>query len=197
MPDDSTLADLEALLVRLRQGDSAARHKLLLRTYERLRKLAAALLCRSFPRLRQRHQLESVVHEAWIRLDQALAGCVPPTPRDFFRFATHKVRQVLLDMVARVDRCREQPLSPDDSEGPPAADPSGDPARLASWSEFHERVAALPAAQREVFELRYYHGLANRQVAELLGLSEKAASRLWLAASEDVAEALSTEPDPR
>jgi RNA polymerase sigma factor (sigma-70 family) len=195
MTDDTTLADLEVLLLRLRQGDSEARHRLLLRTYDRLRKLTAALLCRSFPRLRREHQLESVLHEAWIRLDQALAGCVPPTPRDFFRFASYKVRQVLLDMVARLDRRREEPFEP----GPDAevADLSGCPEQLASWTEFHERVAALPAQQREVFELRYYHGLTNRQVAELLALSQKACSRLWLAASEHVAEALHAEPDWR
>jgi RNA polymerase sigma factor (sigma-70 family) len=189
MNDDSTLADVEALLVRLRRGESDARHKLLMRTYERLRKLAAALLSRSFPRLRERHQLESVVHEAWIRLDQALAGTHPATPLDFFRFATHKVRQVLLDMVSRADRCHEQPLSADDSAEP--ADPSADPAQLACWTEFHERVEHLPAAQREVFELRFYHGLTNRQIAEMLGLAEKPVSRLWLAASEQVAQALS------
>jgi RNA polymerase sigma factor (sigma-70 family) len=190
MNDDSTLADVEALLVRLRQGDRDARHKLLMRTYDRLRKLAAALLSRSFPRLRQHHQVESVVHEAWIRLDQALAGTHPATPLDFFHFATHKVRQVLLDMVSRADRRREQPLVEDRD------DPSADPAQLACWTDFHERVVRLPAAQREVFELRFYHGLSNRQIAELLGLAEKPVSRLWLAASEQVAEALSPDLDP-
>ena len=191
MNDDSTLADVEALLVRLRRGDSDARHKLLMRTYERLRKLAGALLTRNFPRLRDRHQLDSVVHEAWIRLDQALAGTHPATPLDFFHFATHKVRQVLLDMVSRADRRREQPLEEEDRD-----DPSADPAQLACWTEFHERIEHLPAAQREVFELRFYHGLTNRQIAELLGLAEKPVSRLWLAASEQVAEALSPDLDP-
>jgi RNA polymerase sigma factor (sigma-70 family) len=186
--DDSTLADIEALLVRLRLGESDARHKLLMRTYDRLRKLAGALLSRNFPRLRDHHQLDSVVHEVWIRLDQALAGTHPATPLDFFRFATVKVRQVLLDMVYRADRRREKPLS--DESGDPF-DPSGDPAQLACWTEFHERVECLPPVQREVFELRFYHGLTNRQIAELLGLADKPVSRLWLAASEQVAAALS------
>src|SRR4051812_30666984 len=101
MNDDSTLADVEALLVRLRQGESGARQKLLMRTYERLRKRPPPLRGLSSPPLRKPHQLESVAHEAWTRLARALADPPPATPRDFFHFATHKVRQVLLDMVSR------------------------------------------------------------------------------------------------
>ena len=80
-------------------------------------------------------------------------------------------------------------------EGPEPADPAAGPAELACWTDFHERVEGLPAAQREVFELRFYHGLTNRQTAELLGLAEKPVSRLWLAASEQAAEALAHDFD--
>jgi RNA polymerase sigma factor (sigma-70 family) len=104
------------------------------------------------------------------------------------------VQQVLLDMVSRADRYRPQPLSVEDSAGPD--DPSADLAQLAWWTEFHERVEQLPPAQREVFELRFYHGLTNRQIAELLGLAEKPVSRLWLAASEQVAQALCPDFEP-
>src|SRR5262249_15113469 len=81
---------------------------------------------------------------------------------------------------------REQPWPGDEP-----SDSAQDPAGLACWSEFHERVEQLPPPQREVFELRYYHGLTNRQIADLLGLAEKPVSRLWLAARAQGGRALS------
>jgi DNA-directed RNA polymerase specialized sigma24 family protein len=97
--DSSTI--LQALLNRMNKGDRAARAELLERACDRLRRLANALLGESFPALRQRHELDSVVHETWLRLVQALDQTEPPTVADFFRLAAHKIRQVLLDMAER------------------------------------------------------------------------------------------------
>ena len=135
--DDSAL--LQGLLDRLRGGDREARRLLLERACERLRRLAGRMLHGSFPELAHRHEVDSVVHETWVRLQQALEKTEPPTVADFFRLAAHKFRQVLLDM-AQGERRRAQRevlgLSGADSEGPApsAAGASYDPARLALWT---------------------------------------------------------------
>jgi DNA-directed RNA polymerase specialized sigma24 family protein len=43
-------------------------------------------------------------------------------------------------------------------------------------------VERLPAAQREVVGLIYYHGWTQGEVAEHLGMSKRTAQRHWAAA---------------
>jgi hypothetical protein len=71
MSEDGSV-ELQALLGRLRGGDREARRLLLERACERLRRLAGRMLHGSFPELARRHELDSVVHETWVRLLQAL-----------------------------------------------------------------------------------------------------------------------------
>ena len=98
MDQDST-SQLQMLLDRLRQGDKQARREFLEQVCNRLRRLAATILSGSFRNLQGRHEVDSVVHETWLRLMQAMEKADPPTVTDFFRLAAHKIRQVLLDMV--------------------------------------------------------------------------------------------------
>jgi RNA polymerase sigma factor (sigma-70 family) len=194
MSDDSDTV-LQALLERMNQGDRAARRELLERACERLRRLAGAMLAGSFPALRAHHELDSVVHEAWLRLLAALEQSEPPTVADFFRLAAHKVRQVLLDLVERHRRrAAREVLGLDGGTDGGAAEEVGglthDPARLALWSEFHARAATLPQEERTVFELHYYLGLPQAEIARMLGLHPRKVSYLWIAGTDKLAEGL-------
>jgi RNA polymerase sigma factor (sigma-70 family) len=179
----------------MKQGDRAARRELLDRACTRLRRLANTMLSGSFPALRQQHELDSVVHETWLRLVQALDRVEPPTVADFFRLAAHKVRQVLLDLADRERRraAREAPGQLGDSDSGPFTAVGGqslDPARLALWSEFHERVANLPEDERQVFELHYYLELPQAEIARMLDLHPRKVSYLWIAGTDRLADEL-------
>src|SRR6516164_4533287 len=159
--DDDGSGELQSLLDRLGKGDQEAQRKLLERACERLRRLAARMLHGSFPDVARRHELDSVVHETWMRLLPALEKTEPPTVADFFRLAALKFRQVLLDM-AQSERRRAQHevigLKGPDSDGntPSFGNSTYDPARLALWTEFHENVNTLNDQERAVFEMHYY-----------------------------------------
>src|SRR6516225_9038182 len=191
--DDSVV--LQCLLDRLRTGDREARRLLLERACERLRRLAGRMLHGSFPEVARRHEVDSVVHETWVRLLQALDKTEPATVADFFRLAAHKFRQVLLDM-AQGERRRAQRevlgLSGVDSAGPApsAASTTWNPARLALWTEFHEKVATLGEQERAVFEMHYYLDLPQAEIARVLGLHPRKVSYLWVAATEKLGEGL-------
>jgi RNA polymerase sigma factor (sigma-70 family) len=193
--NEGSSVELQGLLDRLRRGDREARRRLLERACERLRRLAGRMLHGSFPELARRHEVDSVVHETWVRLLQALDKTEPPTVADFFRLAAHKFRQVLLDM-AQNERRRGQRealgLSGPDSAGPApsAAGTTYDPARLALWTEFHEKVATLSEQERAVFEMHYYLELPQAEIARVLELHPRKVSYLWIAATEKLGDDL-------
>lgn len=194
MNQDST-GELQTLLDRLRLGDKAARREFLEQVCSRLRRLAAKILSGSFPNLQARHDVDSVVHETWLRLMQALDKADPPTVADFFRLAAHKIRQVLLDMAERQRRLdqRETFLSRGDSQASgrrELGNQTYDGARLALWTEFHNKVAELDEAERTVFEMHYYLGLPQAEIARALELHPRKVSYLWVAATEKLASEL-------
>jgi RNA polymerase sigma factor (sigma-70 family) len=191
--DESGSVELQGLLDRLHRGDREARRRLLERACERLRRLAGRMMHGSFPEVARRHELDSVVHETWVRLLQALEKAEPPTVADFFRLAAHKFRQVLLDM-AQSERRRGQRevigLSGADGGASAAAGTTHDPARLALWTEFHEKVAGLGDQERAVFEMHYYLELPQAEIARVLGLHPRKVSYLWISATEKLGEEL-------
>jgi RNA polymerase sigma factor (sigma-70 family) len=193
MSQDTT-SQLQSLLDRLRQGDKTARREFLEQVCARLRRLAAKVMFGSFPALQSRHDLDSVVHETWLRLMQAMDKADPPTVADFFRLAAHKIRQVLLDMADRQRRIdqRETFLSHGSSlagNGEPA-NQTYDGARLAQWTEFHNRVGRLEDLERSVFEMHYYLGLPQAEIGRVLELHPRKVSYLWIAATEKLADEL-------
>ena len=193
--DQDTTIQLQTLLDRLRQGDKTARREFLEQVCSRLRQLAAKIMFGSFPNLQSRHDVDSVVHETWLRLMQAIDKADPPTVADFFRLAAHKIRQVLLDMAQRQRRIdqRETFLARGDSQVAAGNEPSNqtyDGARLAQWTEFHNRVGRLDELERTVFEMHYYLGLPQSEIATVLDLHPRKVSYLWIAATEKLTDEL-------
>lgn len=191
-PGDNTTV-LQELIDRLRAGDASARRELLEKACERLRRLTARMLRESFPAVSERHEVDSVVHDAWLRLMQTLESVQPPTVLDFFRLAAHKIRQVLLDMAGkqRKDGQRMQiGLGSHSSALSAPADQTFDPARLALWTELHERVGLLKDDERSVFEMHYYLGLTQTEIAKLLDVHPRKVSYLWMAATDRLAAQL-------
>jgi RNA polymerase sigma factor (sigma-70 family) len=187
---DETSAELEDLIARLGRGEEGAQLELLQRAHDRLEKIAATIFQEDFPALRGRHDLDSVVNEVWMRLAGALKVTQPRTVDGFFGLVFHKVRQVLLDMASRQrrdDRHRYAGPRQAVESGAPAAfdraDTTHDPQRLALLTEFHEQIEKLPAEQQRVFELHYYGGFSQAEIAQMLELPRKQISRLWLAST--------------
>jgi RNA polymerase sigma factor (sigma-70 family) len=191
----NTSAELQVLIDRLRRGDDSARRELLQRAHDRLLKIASTLFHEDFPGLHGRHDLESVVSEVWIRLLGALEATQPQTVEGFFGLVFTKSRHVLLDMASRQRRHAAHPPGgthePGQSRNPAALDcpdTTDEPGKLALLTEFHERVKMLPDEERTVFELRYYGGFSQAEIAVMLERQPKQISRQWLAATGRLAQ---------
>jgi RNA polymerase sigma factor (sigma-70 family) len=186
MTSENTTVQLQGLIDRLHGGDGEARRCLLERACDRLRRLTRTIFA-DFARLRRHEESGDILNNAVIRLMRRLSGEQPATVRDFFRLAAREIRCTLLDMVRHHfgPECagvREvgTPVSPEASVG--AGEPSAttyEPAALAIWTEFHEKVEQLPDEVREVVDLLWYEGLSQTEAAEVLGVAAITVKRRW------------------
>lgn len=186
---------IQRLLDRLAAGDPTARNELIAATSRRLIPLARKLLG-DFPRLRRWEQTDDVLQNALLRLHRALEQTAPSDPRRYFGLAAAMIRRELLDMArhyygpqgaAAHHASRPRPAGSSggrhrSSRQAAAAPPSANPLHLAEWTEFHQLVERLPQAEREVFDLLWYHGLSQKAAAEVLEVSVRTVKRLWQAA---------------
>jgi RNA polymerase sigma-70 factor (ECF subfamily) len=187
---DST-TQIQIRLDRLWAGDLSARDELLTICRERLSRLAHRML-RLYPSVRRWEQTDDLLQNATMRLCRALETIHPTSVRSFLNLAAVQIRRELIDLA----RHYEGPKGPSrhymgqtetDDPAPTPSPPevstdTNDPVRLATWTEFHDTVETLPEEEREVFNLLWYQGLSQREVASLLGVSERVARRRWRSA---------------
>lgn len=168
--------DVTRILEAVERGEPKAAEELLPLVYEELRRLAGHKMAREAAG----HTLQptALVHEAWLRLvrtpDQAWQN-----RGHFFRTAAECMRRILIDSARRKLQLRHSggservPLDKIDLAV------EHDPRQLLHVHEGLDRLAAQDAIKAEIVKLRFFVGLENREIAELLGLSERTVERAW------------------
>jgi RNA polymerase sigma-70 factor (ECF subfamily) len=187
---------LHAWLDRLHAGDRAATDELLRATAGRLERLARRML-RGFPNVRPWADTDDVLQGALLRLLRTLDAIRPAATRDFFNLAAVHVRRELLDLARHFGGARrvgaDRAGRPPGESGGPLADlpaPADDSGELDRWAAFHAAVEHLPAAEREVVGLAFYHGWTHAHIAELWQVSERTVRRHWQSACLRLSEVL-------
>jgi RNA polymerase sigma-70 factor (ECF subfamily) len=185
MSSDSQVFRVQALLDLHASGVPRARDELTALAYAHLTRLAQAML-RKYPGVQRWEETDDVMQGASLRLYRALADVTPATPADFFRLAAAQIRRELIDLARRFAGphglgARHESHDPAQGDQPidHASDETHDPSHLAEWSAFHQHAGSLPDPQRAVFDLIYYQGLSQPEVAEALGTSERTVRREW------------------
>jgi RNA polymerase sigma factor (TIGR02999 family) len=157
-------------------GDPKAAEELLPLVYEELRKLAAAKMAQQ-PH-GQTLQATALVHEVWLRLVDA-PNRQFASRRHFFLAAAQAMRHLLIERARRKLRERHggalQRVDVDDVE---IAAPADDE-RLIKINAALEELALLEPDKAEVVKLRFFVGLDEKEVAELLDLSPRTVERYW------------------
>jgi len=178
--------ELHKYVLGMRAGDRAAQEKLFTAVGGRLEHLARKML-RDFPRVRRWADTGDVFQNACLRLLRALKEVEPDSTRAFFSLAAELIRRELLDLARHfysskgMGNQKSSPGLEDTSVLHEPAAPAEDP-ELDKWCGFHDAVARLPAEEREVVGLIYYHGWTQAQVAELFQTTERTVRRRWQAA---------------
>jgi RNA polymerase sigma factor (TIGR02999 family) len=174
-PDPAQGHEVTQLLLRLRAGDPDARERLFPLVYEELRRVAR----RALQRERPDHTLRptELVHEAFLKLGAAEG---PWEDRaHFLGVAARAMRQILVDHARRRLAGKRGggmvPITLEDvrsDEGLP-------PEELLALDTALDRLEHRDARMRALVEYRFFAGLSDREIAELLQVSERTVNREW------------------
>jgi RNA polymerase sigma factor (TIGR02999 family) len=174
------MSEVTRILSAVEQGDPHAAERLLPLVYDELRKLAAQKMAREAPG--QTLQATALVHEAFVRLVDVGQAQSWNSRGHFFAAAAEAMRRILVERARskrRVKRGGEARRLELDEHLLAADD------RLDEILSVHEALDDLERHDSQaaaLVKLRFFAGLEHQEAAELLGLSRRAADRLWLLA---------------
>jgi RNA polymerase sigma factor (TIGR02999 family) len=126
-----------------------------------------------------------VVNEVYLRLaGSRLAGI--ESRGQFFGIASRLIREVLVD-YARARRADKRGggaprVGLDEADGPELLPTAAEPETLLAVHEALRRLERIDRRQSRVVELRYFAGLTQQEVADLMGLSLATVERDWMVA---------------
>jgi RNA polymerase sigma factor (TIGR02999 family) len=169
------MSNVTEILTAIDQGQARA-DELLPLVYEELRKLASARMAQESPG--QTLQPTALVHEAWLRL----VGDANPKfdgRAHFFAAAAEAMRRILIDNARRKRALRHGggQARVNIQEVEIAAGTKKDD--LLAVHDALDKLAGEDAGLAELVKLRFFVGFTNKEVAELLGVSEPTVERRW------------------
>ena len=179
MDEDHTTAIVQRYLDELGSDTSAEPiiRALLDKATGRLQMLCKHLLYRSYPRLTRpplNLQAEELLSGVAERLLKSLRATRPQTVRQFFALANQHIRWELNDLARRLD---EVPSTAQLADSAVPGPKSSDSVLSPMGRRMLEAIDNLPEEEQEVFGLVRIQGLAQTEVASILGVSTKTVQR--------------------
>jgi len=167
--------EVTRLLAEWSCGDRAALDRLLPIVYSELRRIAAAHLRRE----RREHTLQptSLVHEAYLNLaDQQSVDC--RTRAEFFAIAANVMRQILVNHAKR-RKCAKRDAGHRVTLESAVALEFPKVLNLLELDKALDKLAELSRRQCRVVEMRFFAGLREEDIADVLGISLITVKRDW------------------
>ena len=170
------MSEVTRLLAAVQQGDAIAAEALLPQVYDDLRKLAASKMAQQPPG--QTLQATALVHEAWLKLAASSADSWRDR-QHFFRAAAEAMRHILIDRARRRLRLRHgqngERVQLDDVEiAAPVKDET-----LLQLDEALAQLKSVSPERAEIVTLRFFAGLGEAEIADILKISKRAVQRHW------------------
>ena len=190
------LSELDELILKIRSGDQDAKRQLFELTTDRLKNLTRKMM-RGFSGVKRWEETDDVWQNVSIRIWRSLESVEFESARHYLNLGAMQIRRELLNLANSFRRPSSHaanyatPSTREIRDGIPAAEPASPTEnieRLNSWTELHQCVDAMEEEQREVFQLVWYQGLSQEQVAELTGVSDRTVRRRWQAARLELYE---------
>jgi RNA polymerase sigma factor (TIGR02999 family) len=171
-----TPAEVTQILHDWSAGDGSAPERLIPLVYDELRRLAQSYLQQE----RTDHTLQAtaLVHEAYLRMvDQTRVSI--NSRAHFFGVAAHLMRQILVDH-ARAHGAQKRGGAADRLALDEARfEPEHQAGDLLALDEALVSLAQTDERKSKVVEMRFFGGLAEKEIAVVLDVSEKTVARDW------------------
>jgi RNA polymerase sigma factor (TIGR02999 family) len=168
--------EVTGLLARWSGGDKEAEAQLFRLVYEPLRRIARRQLARVRPG--QTLQTTAVVNEVYVRL-AAREGSPWQDRAHFFAVSAKAMRHILIDYARSRGYAKRggqaARVTLDEASAPAAQRPMD----LVALDEALGRLEAENSRRSRVVELRYFGGLTNEEIADVLKVSPATVERDW------------------
>jgi RNA polymerase sigma-70 factor (ECF subfamily) len=168
--------DVSTLLLAWSNGDETALEKLVPLVYEELHRLAHRYISRERPG--NTLQTTALAHEAYLRLVDA-QGVQWHNRAHFFAVAAQTMRRILVDLARARHNLKHGGGARQVSLGEVLVASPVRGVDMLALDEALGRLAALNPRQSQVVELRYFGGLTNEEVAEVIKISPRTVRSDW------------------
>ena len=171
------MSDVTQILQAVSHGECNASEELLPLVYDELRRLASARMAGEAAG--QTLQPTALVHEAWLRLVQE-DGRTWCNRAHFFRAAALAMRRILVDRarhklsLKRGAGGERVPLEEVDIAEVTTDD------RVLLVDQSLERLEKEDPDSARIITLKFFGGLTNKEVAGILGVTERTVERQWV-----------------
>ena len=168
--------EITEAIARLRPGEPDAVAQLFAVSYDELKRLAHSRLYAA--NLKQGFATESLLHESYLRLVNQKTLAIPDR-RHFFAYASKVMRSVILDAVREANAERRGGGQLDITLKTEIADVTpygGDVNAIDDALKDLQRISPDLAA---LVEMRFFGGMTEAEIAEVLGVSERTVRREW------------------
>jgi RNA polymerase sigma factor (TIGR02999 family) len=168
--------EVTGLLQAWGRGDLEARDDLLPLVYKELRRCAAAYLRRESAN----HTLQptALVNEAYIRL-VGQTRVVWQSRAHFYGVAAQMMRRILVDHARAQHRDKRFQAGMKVTLDERVAAPAPRDWELLVLDDALNELTAIDARKAQIVELRYFGGLSEAEVAQVLGISRSTVTREW------------------
>lgn len=176
MPSSQIKGDITLVLQAVEQHQAVSEDSMA-QVYQELRRIAAARMAREAAG--QTLQATALVHEAWLRLFHGNAGGWQNRAH-FFAAAALAMRRILIERARRkMSAKRGERVEHVSLEELDVAQTLPDE-RVLLIDEALERLRKKDAALAQVVVLKFFGGLTNLEVAEMLGVTDRTVQNKWV-----------------
>ena len=168
--------EVTQILQKWREGDKNAAEQLFPLVYDELKRQAKNHLYRE----RSDHTLQptALVHEAYLKLVEQTVLSVENRSH-FFAVASRLMRQILVDHARKYNSEKRggsaQRFSIEDLDILPEQSATD----LLELNDALQRLEAIDERKASVVDMRFFGGLKEKEIADILGVTEKTVRRDW------------------